>query len=114
MSGRAGRTETRSTELSEATDPASNGDSLGFRLFGPRNGQLSADMLDGVVTFRFANPSSAFIRNFQDFYDRFPGQYSDTAYDSVYLIKKSIEFSNQTDAESIRSGLKKIDTTTPT
>ncbi|MBI2097946.1 MAG: ABC transporter substrate-binding protein [Candidatus Vogelbacteria bacterium] len=72
------------------------------------NGQLSADMLNGVVTFRFADPDLSFTRNFQDFYGRFPGQYSDTAYDAVYLIKKSIEYSDRIEAGSIQSGLKKI------
>ncbi len=72
------------------------------------NGQLSADMLNDVVIFRFADPSFSFTRNFQDFYNRFPGQYSDTAYDAVYLIKKSIEYSDRIEAESIRLGLKMI------
>ena len=31
------------------------------------NGQLSADMLNDVVTFRFADPDFSFVRNFQDF-----------------------------------------------
>ena len=72
-------------------------------------GNLPADLLTNVFTFRFSSSSPAFIADYQKTYDAVPQEYADTAYDSVYVIKQAIENAGgQTSADAIVLGLKKV------
>ncbi len=82
---------------------------LGNEHFGDilKNGLLDMDTADGVYFTDLSLPSEDFITKFKEVYKKEPGLYSDTAYDTVYLIAKVIEEYGR-DSESIRQGLKKI------
>ena len=72
-------------------------------------GTLSSSLLNNVFSFRFSAPVAAFTDAYQTKYNMIPGNYADTAYDSVYVIKQAIENEGgKVDAESIRAGLKSI------
>ncbi|GAG25016.1 unnamed protein product, partial [marine sediment metagenome] len=70
-------------------------------------GLLDTDTADGIYFVDFSLPSEDFIQNFKEVYNKEPGLYSDTAYDTVYLIAKVIE-QYGIDSESIRKGLKEV------
>ena len=68
---------------------------------------LDRNVADGVYYIDYSLPSEEFINNFKDFYGKEPGLYSDTAYDTIYLIANVIK-QYGTNQESIIQGLKNI------
>lgn len=70
-------------------------------------GLLDKNIANGVYFTDFSLPSEGFIKNFKEVYKKEPGLYSDTAYDTVYLIAEVMK-QYGVDSESIRQGLKKI------
>lgn len=72
-------------------------------------GNVAGNYLEGITIFKFSAADSAFTARYEEVYGEKPSTYADTAYDAVYVIKQAIENMNgATDAESIRTGLKKI------
>jgi ABC-type branched-subunit amino acid transport system substrate-binding protein len=71
------------------------------------NNKLSKEAGLGVTVFRFSEPSKEFVNKFLFEYGKNPGIYSDTAYDSVYVIKYAIEKYGDSSEEIIK-GIKEI------
>ncbi len=72
-----------------------------------KNDLLDIDTADGIYFTDFSLPLEGFLKRFRKVYNKEPGLYADTAYDTVYLIAKVIE-QYGADSESIRQGLKEI------
>lgn len=70
-------------------------------------GLLDTTTAEGVYFIDFSLPSEDFIKKFKEVFNKEPGLYTDTAYDTIYLITKVIE-QYGTNSENIRQGLKKI------
>lgn len=64
--------------------------------------------VEGIYVVDYALPSEGFIKKFKEAYGKTPSSYSDTAYDTIFLIAQVIE-QYGIDTESMKQGLKEVE-----
>lgn len=73
-------------------------------------GRLPIELGEGVIIFHLSEPSNEFIEKFNKTYGKPPEIYSDSAYDTVYLIKYAFENYGK-DSESVLQAIMTVNFT---
>jgi branched-chain amino acid transport system substrate-binding protein len=70
---------------------------------------ITFEEVEGVMVYGFSPSEEKFVTRYQAEYNDYPGQYADTAYDSVHVLKMALENAGgDIDSDKLIDGLHKV------